>query len=169
VKSVYHLVEPTEKMNKTLVLRPEKCIGCRSCELICSFTRAKEFNPQKSSVTVIQYDKAMICVPIMCTQCEEAYCEKVCPVEAIYKDENGARVIDEKRCITCKMCMFACPLGNIAFDGDKVFKCNLCGGTPNCALHCPSGAIEYKEALPSTLLKRKAVADRFKEAFGEEE
>lgn len=169
MKSVYHLVKPAEKMNKTLVLRPEKCIGCRSCELICSFTRAKEFNPQKSSVTVIQYDKAMICVPIMCTQCEEAYCEKVCPVDAIYKDENGARVIDEKRCITCKMCMFACPLGNIAFDGDKVFKCDLCGGTPNCALHCPSGAIEYKEALPSTLLKRKSVADKFKEAFGEEE
>ena len=63
----------------------------------------------------------------------------------------------------------ACPLGNIAFDGAKVFKCDLCSGKPNCALHCPTGAIEYKEAIPSAMLKRKALADKFKDVFGEEE
>ena len=152
-----------------MVLHPEKCLGCRTCELICSFNRAKEFNPQKSAVSVIMYDKALISVPIMCTQCEEACCEKVCPVGAISKDENGARKIDGGKCIVCKMCVSACPLGNIAFNDGKVFKCDLCGGDPGCAKYCPSGAIEFKEAIPSAMLKRKAVAEKFKDVFGEEE
>ena len=152
-----------------MVLKPEKCTGCRTCELICSFHRAEEFNPQKAAVSVIPYEKAMICVPIMCTQCEEASCMKVCPVNAISKDQYGAMRIDEKKCIVCKMCISACPLGNMAFDGKSVFKCNLCEGDPQCAKFCPSGAIEFKESTPSSLLKRKAVAGKFKEVFGEEE
>ena len=94
---------------------------------------------------------------------------RVCPVNAIFKDENGARIIDYKKCIACKMCISACPLGNIAFDGTKVFKCDLCAGEPNCALHCPTGAIEFKEAIPSAIIKRKELAERFKNVFGEEE
>ncbi len=154
-----------------MVLTPEKCLGCRTCELICSFNRAEEFNPQKASVSVITYDKAQISVPIMCTQCEEASCAKVCPVNAISRNEDGAMMVDEKKCIVCKMCVSACPLGNMAFDGNsrKVFKCDLCKGDPLCAKYCPSKAIDYKETNPSSLLKRKAVADKFKDVFGEEE
>lgn len=155
-------------MEKTIVLQPEKCLGCRTCELICSFSRAKEFNPQKSAVSDISYDTAMLCVPIMCTQCEDAACAAICPVKAIARDEWGAMKIDEKKCIGCKMCISACPLGNMALDSGKVFKCTLCGGDPQCAKYCPSGAIEYKSASPSSLVKKKAIAEKFKEAFGEE-
>lgn len=157
-----------KNMKKTIVLQPEKCLGCRTCELICSFSRAKEFNPQKSAVSVISYDTAMLCVPIMCTQCEDAACAAICPVKAIARDEWGAMKIDEKKCIGCKMCISACPLGNMALDSGKVFKCTLCGGDPQCAKYCPSGAIEYKSASPSSLVKKKAIAEKFKEAFGEE-
>jgi len=156
-------------MAKTMVLKPEKCLGCRACELICSFNRSEEFNPQRSAVSVVIYDKAMISVPIMCTQCEEAACAKVCPVNAISRDAAGAMKIDEKKCIVCKMCISACPLGNMAFDGKAVFKCDLCGGNPKCAEVCPSGAIEYKDATPSSLLKRKEVAEKFRDLLGEEE
>ena len=48
-------------------------------------------------------------------------------------------------------------------------ECDLCGGDPGCAKYCPSGAIEFKEAIPSAMLKRKAVAEKFKDVFGEEE
>ena len=156
-------------MEKTMVLQPEKCLGCRTCELACSFNRAQEFNPQKAAVSVILYDEAMICVPIMCTQCEEACCAKICPVSAIQRDEYGAMRVDRKKCIGCKMCISACPLGNMALDSTQVFKCELCGGDPQCVKFCPSGAIEYKEATPSSLLKRKALAEKFKDVLGEEE
>ncbi len=160
-----------KNMSKSFVLKPEKCIGCRTCEIICSYNRVGEFAPERSCVNVINFEKALLCVPIMCTQCEEAACAKVCPVNAISRDDNGAMAVDEKKCIVCKMCVSACPLGNIAFDthSRKVFKCNYCGGDPNCAKYCPSGAIEYTEMIPSALTKRQAVADKFSELFGEEE
>jgi len=162
------LVKTDHAMSKTMVLKPDKCVSCRTCELICSFTRAEAFSPQLSAVSVITYDKAMISVPIMCTQCEDAPCMRVCPVQAIYEDDQKTKIIDYKKCIGCKMCISACPLGNMAFDGKAVFKCDLCGGDPQCAKFCPTGAIEYKEANPSSLVKRKDLAERFKEVFGEE-
>jgi len=35
-----------------LVVRPERCRGCRSCQLACSFARANEFNPSKSCIVL---------------------------------------------------------------------------------------------------------------------
>jgi Fe-S-cluster-containing hydrogenase component 2 len=69
-------------MAKQLMLKPEKCTGCRTCEVICSFNRAKNFNPRNAAVSVMIYDEAAISVPVMCLQCEEACCVSVCPVGA---------------------------------------------------------------------------------------
>ena len=115
---------------KQLMIKPEKCTGCRTCELVCSFGHYEQFNPRMSNVTVMEYDAASIAIPVMCLQCEEACCMKVCPVKAITQDENGAMVMNYERCIGCKMCMNACPLGNISYSPRlrKVFKCDLCGG-----------------------------------------
>jgi len=158
-----------QKMSKQLVIKPEKCVGCRTCELMCSFAHNEQFNPQLSAVTVIAYDEAAVAVPVMCLQCEEACCMKVCLVKAISRDEQGAAVMNPSKCIVCKMCMHACPLGNISFSPitRKVFKCDLCGGEPKCAQFCPSGAILYVEPEDETD-RKKAVAQSFKEVFGEE-
>ena len=151
------------------MIKPEKCIGCRTCEIVCSFGHYGEFNPKKANVSVMEYEKAAVAIPVMCLQCEDACCEKVCPVHAISKDENGARVIDYSKCIGCKMCMNACPLGNISFHPDlqKVFKCDLCGGDPKCAKYCPGGAIVFVAPDEATD-RRAAVAEKFKDVFGEE-
>ena len=39
-------------MNATgrLVIRPEACRGCRSCQLACSFTRHGEYSPSRSCI-----------------------------------------------------------------------------------------------------------------------
>jgi len=156
-------------MSKQLVIKPEKCVGCRTCELMCSFEHNEQFNPQLSAVTVIAYDEAAVAVPVMCLQCEEACCLKVCPVNAISRDGQGAAVMNPSKCIVCKMCMHACPLGNISFSPvtRKVFKCDLCGGEPKCAQFCPSGALLYLEP-EEDFDRKKAIALRFKEVFGEE-
>lgn len=158
-----------EKLGKILMISPEKCISCRSCELICSFNKTKHFNPKQSAVSVITFEEAAISVPVMCMQCEDPACKKVCPSGALSRNEEGAVVIDENRCIVCKMCVSACPLGNITFDSieRKVVKCNLCDGDPKCAKFCPSAAIEFKEAIPSNLNKKKLIAEKFKELLGE--
>lgn len=94
---------------------------------------------------------------------------KVCPTSAIYRVEDGTVSVDAKKCIGCKLCISACPLGNITFSPveKKVVKCDLCGGEPKCAKLCPSGAIEFRESTPNTLSRKKIIARKFKELFGE--
>ena len=155
---------------KQLLIKPEKCIGCRTCELVCSFGHYGQFNPKMANVKVFEYEKAAVAIPVMCLQCEEPSCMKVCPVHAISRDENGAVVMDPRKCIGCKMCMNACPLGNISYHPavGKVFKCDLCGGDPKCAKYCPGEAIVFVDT-DTTDERRKAVGDRYKDLIGEEE
>ena len=156
-------------MGKFLLVKPEKCAGCRTCELMCSFEHNKTFNPRLSAVTVMNYEANLISVPVMCMQCDEACCMKVCPVGAITRDEKGAVVMNADKCIVCKMCVSACPLGNISYSpsAGKVFKCDLCGGNPKCAEFCAPGAIRFVDPNES-LDRKKAVAEHFNEVYGEE-
>lgn len=151
------------------MISPDKCIGCRTCEIVCSFNKTEKFNPKNAAVSVITYEEAFVSVPVMCMHCEEPLCMKVCTVGAISKKENGSVEIDKKKCIGCKMCIAACPLGNITFNSEEkeMVKCDLCGGEPKCAQLCPSGAIQYKEGTPANITRKKIIAERFKELFGE--
>jgi Fe-S-cluster-containing hydrogenase component 2 len=157
------------ELSRILMISPEKCIGCRSCELICSFSKQKEFNPRNAAVTVFTYDEAALSVPMMCMQCEDPSCMKVCPTSAISKSEDGNVLLDSSRCIGCKMCISACPVGNISYNTKhkKIVKCDLCGGEPKCAEFCPSRAINYVEATSTNLGKKKKLAGKFKELFEE--
>jgi Fe-S-cluster-containing hydrogenase component 2 len=157
------------KMNKQLMIKPEKCIGCRSCELICSWNRGKAFNPRNSAVSVLMYEEAAISVPVMCLQCEEACCVKVCPVGAMHRDDDGAVKCDSAKCIVCKMCVNACPLGNVSFSPveRKIVKCELCGGDPGCAKYCPTGCLVYTEEADA-LGRKRAIGIALKDVFGEE-
>lgn len=157
------------KMSKQLMIKPEKCTGCRTCELMCSFGHTQKFNPRHSAVTVFAYDEAAVSIPVMCLQCDEAPCVKVCPVGAMTRDEKGVVGVNPNKCIVCKMCVSACPLGNISYSPvlAKVVKCDECFGEPKCAKFCPSGAINYVDAHAGP--ERKGmVAENFKEVFGEE-
>lgn len=156
-------------MRKMLMISPEKCTGCRTCEVVCSFNKTSEMNPKAARVAVIPFDEIGISVPVMCMQCDDPACMEVCPVNAIYKNEDGTVLINDDRCIGCKMCISACPLGNVTFSPveNKVVKCDLCKGYPMCARYCPSGAITYSEATPSNLGRKRVMADRLKEVFGE--
>lgn len=160
---------PDSFMSKTLVIFPERCLHCRSCELVCSFRKIGGFNPGESAVSVLFCEETAISVPVMCMQCEDPACMKVCPVGAISRDENGAVVPDPKKCIVCQMCVCACPMGNIFVSSveRKIVKCTLCGGDPGCAKICPSGAIQYLETSEANISKKKLVAEKFKDLFAE--
>ena len=156
-------------MIKQLMMKPEKCTGCRTCEVICSYNRHGAFNPRQSAVTVMTYDEAAISVPVMCLQCEEACCVQVCPVHAMQRLENGTVKVDTGKCIVCKLCVNACPLGNVEFNpaSRKIVKCELCDGDPGCAKYCPSGAIVFAEPADG-LGRKKSIAKALKGIYGEE-
>lgn len=150
-------------MAKQLVVDPKRCLNCRTCELVCSFKHTKEFNPRYANVSVFQYENEAVTVPIMCMQCDESACAAVCPTNALTRNADGLIEHDASKCIVCKMCVSACPLGNVSYSPalKAIHKCDMCGGDPECAKFCPSGAILLVD--PDEVSdKQQAAADRLK-------
>ncbi|HHT63671.1 MAG TPA: 4Fe-4S dicluster domain-containing protein [Clostridia bacterium] len=157
-------------MEKSLVIKPEKCTGCRTCELICSFKHTQETNPMRSRISVFCFEKVGFSTPIVCQQCSKPACMEICPVNAISKsEETGAMIVDDIKCIKCKMCTVACPFGATIYDPvlDVVAKCDLCYGDPQCVKYCPSKAITYQAADEAHILRRKSFAEKFRGFYEE--
>ena len=70
-------------MTKIINIDAEKCSGCRLCELSCAFNKEKRIIPILGRISVFQNYEEGLSVPVVCTQCEEAPCIKVCPAEAV--------------------------------------------------------------------------------------
>ncbi|MBW2366883.1 MAG: 4Fe-4S dicluster domain-containing protein [Deltaproteobacteria bacterium] len=150
-------------MRKVLVVNYEKCTGCRTCEIACSFSHKKVFNPTKASVHVIKWEEEAKYVPMVCRQCKNPPCEEACPVEAIARDpETGAMLIDDELCTGCRICMEECPYGAITVDPetDEILKCDLCGGNPMCVRFCEPKALEYLTTAAFNYRSTKASAER---------
>lgn len=112
-------------------------------------------------------------MPTPCQQCQNAPCVNVCPVGATWTTPEGITLIDQNRCIGCRMCMAACPYERRSFTWGEppvppenalvghsvehqlpmkkgvVYKCDFCpemaraGRLPFCASSCPQNAIYY--------------------------
>ena len=135
-------------MSHRLVIQPQHCIGCRACEMSCAFTHGKDGKPAASrciTVTLSAKDEAY--VPMICLQCDHAACIKVCPVDAITRDDaRGLVLVDNEKCVRCMACTVACPFGNMHYDRGQelIHKCDLCqdcGDYPRCAMFCPTDCL----------------------------
>jgi anaerobic carbon-monoxide dehydrogenase iron sulfur subunit len=133
---------------KIVAINPDECVGCRNCEYACSFEQTGDFNRNDSNIKMNFYPEEVVCLPLTCLHCKQAWCMEVCPADAIVRDnKTGAVVIIEERCAGCKMCMIACPFGSIRFNTQKMVseKCNLCQGDPKCVKYCISGALKFQD------------------------
>lgn len=132
---------------KVLLVDSKKCTACRLCEMICSYTKEKTFNPAKSRITVVTRLKDGEAVPTVCHHCVKPACMTACAVGAIYRDETtNAVLINYDKCIGCRICVDACPIGGMLMDEAKgVVKCDLCNGDPECVKYCKIKAIQYIE------------------------
>ncbi len=140
---------------EALEIDPEKCTGCKQCELACSWVQTGTFQPSKSVIRVHVFDEQASFAPYACFQCDEAWCMHACPVNAIDLDElTGAVVVIDEVCVGCKQCVIACPFGTIFYDKqtDHAVKCDLCAGDPACAHACPTAAITLGEVEPAAWL-----------------
>jgi len=132
--------------HKRLIVSPFRCIGCRSCELACSFAHVRTFSePALPRVRVYSFaeDQNMV---VLCLQCDDAACQKVCPTNALIRSESTDAIeVIQERCIHCMACTLACPFGNICLEErvNHIVKCDLCRGNPACAMFCPTKALEY--------------------------
>ena len=137
-------------MRSRIEFNNEKCIWCRSCELICSLYHEGECNPVLSRIRIsLSLFEAEV-EGHVCRQCEDPECLKACPVGAIRLDEEiGAYIILGDECTACGLCAEACPYNSeekiLIFNPvRKVYvKCDLCSGKPQCIQICPSKALKY--------------------------
>lgn len=113
-----------------IIIQPDLCDGCMDCEEAC----AKLHGASRIMIREIEGSY----YPIICQQCEDAPCEKICPTEAILEKE----VVPEK-CIGCGLCMWICPFGAVVMEDRKAHKCHQCPDleTPSCIKACSRRAI----------------------------
>lgn len=108
-------------INTFVIVNPQKCVGCKACEIAC-FAAHNQYNPMGGTIGTIETpivprlytvkikNKTL---PIQCRHCEEAPCLSSCPENAIHQRDEGV-IIDEASCVGCKNCVMACPFGAIS-------------------------------------------------------
>ncbi len=149
---IYNMAVPmSAEKKKKIIIDFSKCVGCHTCELVCSLTHEGIVNPSLARIRVINSNWTMM--PMNCRHCEDAPCIDACPTDALYHDEDGAVMLAEDKCIGCFMCAIACPYGIPRFNEitGVMFKCDLCadrraeGKEPACVEACPSGALIFED------------------------
>ncbi|MCP4751948.1 MAG: 4Fe-4S dicluster domain-containing protein [Proteobacteria bacterium] len=139
---------------KRIKIIQENCTGCRLCETTCSFAHFRKISPELSRIRIAKEEEFGDHRVALCTQCQEAPCIEVCPVEALTRDQaSGIVILDEDECTGCEECREECPTGApfITKEKDYPLKCDLCGGgEPECVEICSRQALVFEEA-PSYL------------------
>jgi carbon-monoxide dehydrogenase iron sulfur subunit len=152
--------------HKVLYLDVERCLACKSCEIACAVAHSESKNIFQAIFEKTKPRVHVVCangkaVPIQCRHCEKSPCVDVCPTKAIQKI-NGIVVLNDQKCIGCKMCLLVCPFGAMTFDWDKgvAVKCDLCDGDPECVKACPTNALRFEtlENILSDVRKKVAKA-----------
>lgn len=153
---------------KYMLFDPDRCFGCNACVVACQqeygLPAAIKFNrvDVKIDMAAPLHREKITFQPLLCNQCDNAPCQKICPVVAITRDAvSGVVLTDRAKCVGCRLCTTAsgCPYGMRAIDGaGKSVKCNFCldritGAIPEsrtyCVKTCPTKARKMVEVQPS--------------------
>ena len=151
-----------------ILVEPEKCTGCRNCELFCSLKNFGEVNPARARIHVVrsQKDNIITTVPVVCQQCEDPLCMAMCPAGALSRHpETLAVVVDADKCLGCRTCVEVCPFGAPSVDPrtGKSEKCNLSDGDPTCVKDCSQFAIKFVSAEEEAMERKRDTVDKYLE------
>jgi len=166
-----------------LVIDLDTCVGCQACVTNCKewntgghmapltdidpygaepdgvwFNRVHTYEHTEDDEHSIGARSRTVHFPRSCLHCKTPACVTVCPTGASYKrTSDGIVLVDEDKCIGCKLCSWACPYGAREFDTDVgvMKKCTLCvdriyndnlpeeDRVPACVAACPAGARHF--------------------------
>jgi len=103
---------------KDVMIRPELCMGCRSCEVACAVAHSEskslflalgEKPAPKKRIYVECSPDLEVSIPITCYHCENAPCVSVCPTKALSQDEiTGVVSHNPDSCVDCWKCSMVC-------------------------------------------------------------
>jgi molybdopterin-containing oxidoreductase family iron-sulfur binding subunit len=175
-----------------MVIDLAKCDGCGKCTEAC---QAMHFiPPDREWIKVYKMKDSAATQPYWfpkpCYHCDNPPCTKVCPVNATFKREDGIVLIDNERCIGCRMCMAACPYSSRFFNWSMpepipgmdassyspekgyprrigtVEKCDFCpdmarqGKLPACVSGCPMDALYFGDQNEDAVTNSSGVTVR---------
>ncbi len=146
-------------VEQTVVLRPQRCILCKACEVACARTHGG-----RARLKVVA--QGVRGIPVLCQHCETAPCAEICYRSAIERVRETV-VLHQQRCTGCGLCVVACPFGAIMVgeQGELPYKCDGCLSlshesgnqrpVPVCVATCPSTALLWVSLPQGALLRRR--------------
>jgi Fe-S-cluster-containing dehydrogenase component len=177
-----------------LVIDLDTCVGCQACVTSCKewntgghMAPLTDLDPYGGSVDGVWFNRVhsyehvtdagsrTVHFPRSCLHCAEPACVTVCPTGASYKrTSDGIVLVDEDKCIGCKLCSWACPYGARELDVDVgvMKKCTLCvdriyndnlaeeDRVPACVAACPTGARHFGDLGDPSSAVSQLVAER---------
>ncbi len=93
-----------------MVIDLRRCDGCENCTRSCG--KMHYLPKEQKWIKVYELTSSTgqkFHLPRPCMQCENPPCKKVCPVKATFQSPDGVVLVDQNRCIGCRLCMGACP------------------------------------------------------------
>ena len=152
---------------RRVLVRLDRCIGCRSCEIACVRQHLEEYDEphaRPSAVPRIRVEGGPLertgneghedihphrhlskSLVVLCQHCDEPGCVEACTAGALVKQPDGTVRHIPELCTACLMCLDACSYGAIYQEptGNTVVKCDLCAGkeTPACVESCAVEAL----------------------------
>jgi anaerobic dimethyl sulfoxide reductase subunit B (iron-sulfur subunit) len=139
------------------------CSGCKACQVACQDKHGLSADVRWRRVYEVsggdwrldgnawRQDTFAYYLSIACNHCERPICVEVCPTKAMHRRDDGLVLIDERKCIGCRYCEWACPYGAPQFDARAgvMGKCTFCaeqrdtGVPPACVAACGLRALDY--------------------------
>jgi Fe-S-cluster-containing dehydrogenase component/formate-dependent nitrite reductase membrane component NrfD len=148
--------------NYGFVIDLKKCIGCHACTIACKAEHDIPVGVNRCWVKTVEKgtfpDTQRFFLPLLCNQCEEAPCLKICPTNALFKRNDGIVDLNGDSCIGCRACMVACPYDQLFIDPNTktAEKCNFCANRvenqlePACVSVCPTDCRIFGDLDDST-------------------
>jgi dimethyl sulfoxide reductase iron-sulfur subunit len=102
--------ESATRRRWAMVIDLRRCDGCNKCTEACQ--KNHYLPPEQEWIKVYEMTDpsgASYAMPRLCMHCEDAPCVRVCPVGASFYDDDGLVLVDQDKCIGCRLCMAACP------------------------------------------------------------
>ncbi len=106
-----------------MVIDLDRCTGCQACVVACkqennvAFSNAEEagYGREISWLHIVAATEGEYphvkgrFIPLLCQQCDNPPCTRVCPTRATYRNPEGIVGQIYPRCIGCRYCANACP------------------------------------------------------------
>lgn len=181
-----------------LVIDLDTCVGCHACAVACKQWNAggmvgplTDENPYGAEPFGVWFNRVhsyeveppahsdqppiTLHFPRSCLHCADAACVTVCPTGASYKRAaDGIVLVDEDKCIGCKLCSWACPYGAREYSEVEgvMKKCTLCVDRiynqhldeaerqPACVQACPTRARHFGDLADPESAVSKLVTER---------